>query len=51
MADVPAHIPDLEPYRRRVAEIMRRPAQTIAEDAMLPAIAKRMAEDARGACW
>ncbi|WP_374304213.1 DUF294 nucleotidyltransferase-like domain-containing protein [Ferrovibrio sp.] len=49
MADVPAHIPDLEPYRRRVAEIMRRPAQTIAEDAMLPAIAKRMAEDARGA--
>ena len=33
MADIPAHVPDLEPYRRRVAEIMRRPAQTIAEDA------------------
>lgn len=49
MADIPAHVPDLEPYRRRVAEIMRSPAQTIAEDALLPAIARRMAEDARGA--
>lgn len=45
--DGPA-LPDLEPYRRRVGEIMRRPAVDISGDATLPEIARRMTETASG---
>ncbi|HEX6959100.1 MAG TPA: DUF294 nucleotidyltransferase-like domain-containing protein [Ferrovibrio sp.] len=40
---------DLEPYRRRVSEVMRRPARDIAEAATLVEIAAAMAADQRGA--
>jgi len=46
---VPAPPADLEPYRRRVAEVMRRPACDIAATATLPEIARRMADEQRGA--
>lgn len=41
--------PDLEPYRRRVASVMRRPAQDIPDIAPLAEIARRMAAEKRGA--
>lgn len=45
----PPALPDLEPYRRRVAEVMRRPAQQIGDEASLVEIAQRMAQEQRGA--
>lgn len=44
-----AALPDLEPYRRRVAAAMRSPAQDIPDHAPLTAIARRMADEKRGA--
>lgn len=49
MAAPPAHPADLEPYRRRVADVMRTPPCDIEEDAPLTAVARRMAEEQRGA--
>lgn len=46
---MPAHPADLEPYRRRVADVMRKPPCDIAEDATLAEIARRMDEEERGA--
>lgn len=46
---LPAQPADLEPYRRRVADVMRKPAQDIAETATLTEIAARMAQEKRGA--
>lgn len=49
MADDPRALPDIEPYRRRVAEIMHRPVLDIGDEASLPEIARRMADNGAGA--
>lgn len=41
-------LPDLEPYRRRVADLMRRPAIDVPDTTPLPQIARRMTETASG---
>jgi CBS domain-containing protein len=47
MSDRPV-LPDLEPYRRRVSEIMRRPAPTVSVDADLPNVARHMTNGGSG---
>lgn len=47
MSDAPT-LPDLEPYRRRVGDIMRRPAVEISGDADLSAVARCMTETSSG---
>lgn len=41
-------LPDLEPYRRRVGAVMRKPVNDIADTATLPEIARHMSESAHG---
>lgn len=46
---VPPHAADLEPYRRRITEVMRAPASDVEATTTLAEIARRMADEQRGA--